>query len=108
MSKNLTVSERIYNSLFGSKEKNQEKPNESIVTAARTFRDNASRMAGKDPTKMKRSTTSSRGSRKQSSTSDKSTPISVEELLKSKGYGGKKRTLRKKTNKRKTKKSNRK
>jgi len=77
--------------------------NEPIVTAAKTFRDNASMLAGNDPSK--NTTRSYRTSREKSKTINTSYPISMEEILERKGYGGKKHTLRKKTNKRKTKKA---
>ncbi len=80
----------------------------SIVESAFDFRNNASALAGKDPTEIKNAPRYYRESRKKSQTINASHPISMEEILKSKGYGGKKHTLRKKANKRKTKKSNRK
>jgi hypothetical protein len=117
MSKKLTYSQRLYRAVFGEeeneekKEKKEKKPNEPLVRAAQEFRNNASTLAGKKQIQTIESGRESRhSSRKQSGRIDYSNAKSMEDLLREKGYntGGKKRTLRKKVNKRKTKKNNQK
>jgi hypothetical protein len=111
MSKKLSFIQRLNRALFGEEDNKEKKTNGPLMISAKEFNKNASRLSGKNQTQNTEPVRESRhSSRKQSGRIDYSNVKSMEDLLREKGYniGGKKRTLRKKANKRKTKKSNQK